>query len=167
MYHISSRIAIACATSLVLVGCAKSDQAAKDSASAAAASEMAAPAPAPAPPAALSLSSLAGKWQFRSVPASGTDTTSTNYVLTATADSTWEIKFTSGLKVPMHVSVSGDSLIEKTATFASQRRKGVKVMTDGALRMQDGKLVGTTVAHYSTKGADSVLSLHTEGTKLP
>ena len=166
MYHMSlSRVAIACATGLILAGCAKKDQAATDSAAAAAA--MPAPAPAPAPPPPLSLSSLAGKWQFKSVPASGSDTTSTNYVLTATADSTWELKFASGLKVPMHVSVSGDSLMEKTGTFQSQRRKGVKVMTEGALRMQDGKLVGTTTAHYSTKGADSVLKLHTEGTKMP
>ncbi|HEV7705633.1 MAG TPA: hypothetical protein VGO46_15150 [Gemmatimonadaceae bacterium] len=159
------RIAIACATGMVLVGCAKNDQAAKDSAAAAAAMPAPAPAPAPAPP--LTLASLAGKWQFKSVPASGTDTTSTNYVLTATADSTWQIKFPSGVTVPMHVSVSGDSLMEKTGTFPSQRRKGVKVMTEGALRMQDGKLVGTTVAHYSHAGADSVLRLSTTGTKMP
>ena len=167
MYYMS-RVAIACATGLVLVGCAKSEQAAKDSASAAAASEMAAPAPAPAPPPALSLSAVAGKWQVKSVPASGTDTMSTNYTLTATADTTgWMIVFPSGVKVPMHVSVSGDSLIEKTGTFPSQRRKGVKVMTEGTMRLQDGKLVGMTTAHYASKGADSVLHLRTEGTKMP
>jgi hypothetical protein len=167
MSHVS-RLALACATGLMLAGCAKSDQAAKDSASAAAASQMAAPAPAPAPPPALTLSALAGKWQFRSVPASGTDTTPTNYVLTATGDTTgWQIKFPSGVTVPMHVSVSGDSLMQKAGPFPSQRRKGVKVTTDGVLRMQDGKLVGTTVAHYAGAGADSVLPLHSEGTKIP
>jgi glucose/arabinose dehydrogenase len=169
MYHISSsRFAIACATGLVLAGCAKSEQAAKDSASAAAAAQMAAPAPAPAPPPALSLSAVAGKWQVKSTPISGSDTTPTKYVLTATADTTgWMIVFPSGVKVPMQVSVSGDSLIEKTGTFPSQRRKGMKVKTDAVMRLQGGKLVGTTVAHYSTKGADSVLNMRVEGTKMP
>jgi hypothetical protein len=63
--------------------------------------------------------------------------------------------------------VSGDSLISKTGTFASQRRKGVKVMTESAFRIQGGKLVGTSVAHYAGAGADSVLRLRTEGTKMP
>jgi len=167
--QITCRVAIACSTSLLLAGCAKSDQAAKDSAAAAAATAAPAPAPAtPAPAPALSLADVAGKWQVRSVPESGTDTTSTNYVLTATADTTgWFITFPSGLKVPVHVTASGDSVIQKTGTFASQRRKGVKVMTEGSLKLQNGKLVGTTIAHYSKAGPDSVLHLRTEGTKLP
>ena len=67
----------------------------------------------------------------------------------------------------MHVTVSGDSLIQRTGTFASQRRKGVKVMTEGSLKMQDGRLVGTTIAHYAKAGPDSVLRMRTEGTKMP
>jgi len=162
------RVAIACSTTLFLAGCAKSDQAAKDSAAAAAAAAAAAPAPAPAPPPPFSLTEAAGKWQLRAVPESGTDTTSTNYVLTATADTTgWLITFPSGVKVPLHVSVSGDSLISKTGTFASQRRKNVKVMTESSFKLQGGKLVGTTIAHYAGAGADSVLRLRTEGTKMP
>ena len=99
---------------------------------------------------------------------SGTDTTPTNYVLTATADTTgWLIVFPSGVKVPVQVTVSGDSVIQKTGLFASQRRKGMKVKTEGTMRLQDGKLVGTTVAHYSSAGPDSVLRLRTEGTKMP
>ena len=165
--QIMSRVAIACSTSLFLAGCAKSDQAAKDSAAAAVAA-MAAPAPAPAPAPALSLADFAGTWQVRAVPESGKDTSPTNYALTATADTAgWFITFPSGLKVPIHVTVSGDSLTDKTGMFASQRRKGVKVMTEGSLKMQDGKLVGTTIAHYSTSGPDSVLRLRLEGTKKP
>ena len=160
------RVAIACSTILLLAGCGKSDQAAKDSAAAAAAAP--APAPAPPPPAPFSLTDAAGKWQVRAVPESGTDTTATTYVLTATADTTgWLITFPTGVKVPMHVMVSGDSLISKTGTFASQRRKNVKVMTEGAFKIQGGKLVGTTIAHYAGAGADSVLRLRTEGTKMP
>ena len=167
--RIMLRVAVACSTTLLIVGCAKSDQVAKDSAAGTAAAPAAAtPAPAPAPAPTLSLADVAGKWQMRSVPESGTDTSATTYVMTATADTTgWMITFPSGVKVPLHVTVSGDSLVQKTATFASQRRKGVKVSTDGVFRLQNGKLVGTTIAHYAKAGADSMLRLHTEGTKVP
>lgn len=166
--HITSRIAIACTATALLAGCAKSDQAAKDSVAAAAAMSAPAPAPAPVPAPALNLSDVAGKWRVRSVPETGKDTTPTNYVLTATADTTgWLITFPSGVKVPVHVTVSGDSVMQKSGAFPSQRRKGMKVMTEGVMRMQDGKFVGTTVAHYMNAGADSVLRLHSEGTKMP
>ena len=167
--RIMLRVAVACSTTLVIAGCAKTDQGAKDSAAGTAAAPAAAtPAPTPAPAPTLSLADVAGKWQMRSVPESGTDTSATTYVLTATADTTgWMINFPSGVKVPVHVMVSGDSVVQKTATFASQRRKGVKVSTDGVFRLQNGKLVGTTIAHYAKAGADSVLRLHTEGTKVP
>lgn len=158
-----SHIAIACSAALLLAGCAKSDQAAKDTAATAAATPALPPAPPP-----IALADLAGKWQVRSVPESGKDTASTNYVLTATADAAgWFITFASGLKVPMSVMASGDSLVEKTGTFASQRRKGVKVHTETTLKMQNGKMVGTTIAHYTNAGPDSVLRLRTEGTKMP
>src|SRR6478672_2091093 len=165
--YITYRVAITCSAALVLFGCAKNDQAAKDST--AAASAMApAPAPAPPPAPALSLSDVAGKWEMRSTPESGKDTHPTNYVLTATADTTgWMITFPSGVKVPLHVSVSGDSVIDKTGTFPSQRRKGVKVMTEGSMKMEGGKLVGMTTAHYMKAGPDSVLRLRVEGTKMP
>ena len=160
------RVAIACSTTLLLAGCGKSDQAAKDSAAAAAAAP--APAPAPPPPAPFSLTEAAGKWQIRAVPESGTDTTTTNYVLTATADTSgWLITFPSGLKVPLQITVSGDSVISKSGTFSSQRRKNVKVMTEGSFKLQGGKLIGTTIAHYAGAGADSVLRLRNEGTKIP
>jgi hypothetical protein len=165
MHHMS-RIAIACSTSLLLAGCTKSDQATKDSAAAVAA--MPAPAPAPTPAATISLADVAGKWRVRSVPESGKDTSPTNYVLTATTDTTgWQIAFPSGVKVPVHVVVAGDSVIQKTSVFPSQRRKGVKVWTEGSMKLQSGKLVGTTIAHYSATGQDSVLRLRTEGTKMP
>jgi hypothetical protein len=160
------RVVVACSIAVLAVGCSKDDKAAADSAAGASAAA-AAPAPPPAP-AAFSLADAAGSWQVRAVPESGTDTTATNYVLTTTADTTgWMITFPNGLKVPMQVTVSGDSVITKTGEFASQRRKNVKVMTESSMRMQDGKLVGTTIAHYKNAGADSVLRLRTEGTKMP
>jgi hypothetical protein len=162
-----SRVAIACGTALLVAGCAKKDEATKDSAAGAAATP-ATPAPAAAPARTLALADVAGKWQMRAVPESGTDTTATSYVLTATADTSgWFITFPAGLKVPVHITVAGDSLTQKAGPFASQRRKGVKVSTEGTFRLQEGKLVGTTVAHYAKAGADSVLRLRTEGTKAP
>lgn len=164
--QIMRRVALACSATLLVAGCAKSDQAAKDSAAAAAAAAAAAPAPAPAPT--LSLADFAGKWQVRAVPETGKDTTPTNYVLTATADTAgWVIAFPSGLKVPVQITVSGDSLLQKTGIFSSQRRKNMKVMTEGSIRLQGGKLVGTSIAHYQKAGPDSVLRLHFEGTKMP
>lgn len=159
------RLSLACSATLLLAGCAKTDEAAKDSAAAVAA----APAPAaPAPTPALSLADVAGKWQMRAVPESGTDTSATAYVLTATADTTgWLITFPSGLKVPLRVMVSGDSVIAMGGPFSSQRRKGVKVTTETSMRLLNGKLVGTTFAHYSKAGPDSVLRLHAEGSKMP
>ena len=111
-----------------------------------------APAPAPAP-AALSLADVAGKWQMSNVPTSGADTSPTNFVLTATADTTgWVMEFPSGVKVPLQVSVDGDSILTKAGPFASQRRKSTKVTTESVMRLQDGKLVGTTTAQLRHEG---------------
>jgi len=166
--RIISRVAMVCSAGLLVAGCTKSDQGAKGDSTAAPADTSAAAAPAPAPAPAMSLADMAGKWQMEAKPDSGKDMSATKYVMTATADTTgWMITFPSGLKVPLQVSVSGDSVIERTGTFSSQRRKGVKVMTEGSLKMQGGKLVGTTIAHYSKPGPDSVLHLHVEGTKMP
>jgi hypothetical protein len=62
---------------------------------------------------------------------------------------------------------SGDSVMTRTGTFASQRKKGVKVKTESSMRLQNGKLVGMTIAHYTVSGPDSVLHLRVEGTKAP
>ncbi len=156
-----TRIALAGSAILFAAACAKSETPATDTTAAMT------PAPAPAP-AALSLADVAGKWQFENVPTSGTDTSSTPYVLTATADTTgWMIEFPSGLKVPLTVHPLGDSIHTIAAPFASQRRKSTKVRTETMFRMQDGKLVGLTTARYDTKGADSVLQLRGTGTRMP
>src|SRR4051812_1499477 len=107
----SRRVALVTSSLLFLSACGKNDQAAKDSAAAAAAS----PAPAPAAPApALNLADFAGKGAVVASPTSGKDTSATKYTLIATADTSgWMIDFPSGLKVPMQVTVSGDSLLIK------------------------------------------------------
>jgi len=149
-----------CATIFIVVACAKSEQAADTTKAAAT----------PAPPAApaVTLADFAGKWAVVATPESGKDTAVTKYTLTATADTTgWVIDFPSGLKVPVQVMLSGDSVMVKTGQFASQRRKSMKVSSEGWSRLRDGKLVGETTAHYITAGADSVLKLRVEGTKMP
>lgn len=159
--HRVTRIALASCTVLLVAACAKKEAPPADTTAAMT------PAPAPAP-AALSLAEVAGKWQFSNVPMSGADTSPTNFVLTATADTTgWVMEFPSGVKVPLKVSVDGDSIRTVAGPFASQRRKSTKVTTETVMRLQDGKMVGVTTAHYDTKGADSVLQLRGSGTRIP
>ena len=127
------------------------------------------PAAAPAPEGAMSLAALAGRWNFRSVPETGTDTAATTYVLTATSDTTgWTLAFPNRDPIPMRVmGVAGDSVMLAAGPFESARRAGVQVSTHTTLRMQGDRLVGTTVARYVTTGPDSVLRLRTEGTRAP
>ena len=151
-----------------LAACAKKDNGPVDTAPAAAAAPgpttgTAAGTMAPTP---IALADLAGTWKFRSVPQSGTDTTATEFTLTSSGDKFTQT-YTTGLKVPIHLTASGDSVITDAGPYASVRRKGVQVTTHGVLRKEGDKLVGTTTAHYKTKGADSVLVLHTEGTRAP
>ena len=158
----TSRLVLCC-TALVVAACAKKE-APKDTTAA-----MAPAAPAPAPAPALAAADVAGNWHFAATPTTGKDTSATEFDLAATADSAdWTMTFTkSKLKVPAKHSISGDTLTLSTAPFASQRRKGVKVSTVTTLRLDGGKLVGTTTAHYQSAGADSVATLRTEGTKAP
>ena len=161
MMHRITRVAVLGSTILLVAACGKSETPATDTTAAMT------PAPAPAP-AAMSLADVAGKWQYSNVPMSGTDTSPTNFVLTATADTTgWVMEYPSGLKVPLTVHPLGDSIHTIAGPFASQRRKSTKVRTETMYRMQDGKLVGITTARYDTKGADSVLQLRGTGTRLP
>jgi hypothetical protein len=153
------RSAMLCSALFLVAACAKKEQAPQDTTKAAAA--------APAPPA-VTLADFAGKWAVVATPESGKDTSVTKYTLTATADTSgWMIDFPSGLKVPVQVMLSGDSVMVKTGQFSSQRRKKMKVSSEGWSRLQNGKLMGETTAHYQNAGADSVLKLRVEGTKMP
>lgn len=156
-----ARLALCC-TALVVAACAKKE-APKDTA--AAMTPAAAPAPAPAP--ALAAADVAGNWHFAATPTTGKDTSATEFDLAATADSAdWSMTFTkSKLKVPAKHSISGDTLTISAGPFASQRRKGMKVSTVSKLKLEGGKLVGETTAHYMNAGADSVTTLRTEGSK--
>jgi hypothetical protein len=161
----NTRVALALSTVLLLAGCAKSETAATDTVAANAAPMPAPAAPAPAP---LALADLAGTWNMRTVPASGTDTVPTNVVVTAGADAaSWSMKLPSGETTKVEPVVAGDSVVLTSGTFGSIRRKGAKVSTVSTLRLQEGKLVGTTIAHYKNAGADSVLRMTAVATKAP
>ena len=161
-----TRPALACSVFLI-AACAKKDNAAVDTSSTSASSTASTTTAAPAPgPANISLADVAGKWNVRSVPTSGTDTTPTTYVLTATnSQSGWTLTFPGRKPMPVQISTSGDSIMITAAPYASVRRKGLQVSTNGVLRLQNGDLVGSTTAHYKTKSADSVMVLTMTGTR--
>jgi hypothetical protein len=145
----------------VLAGCAKKDDAAVDTTAADTAAVTTAPAP-------VNLADVAGTWNVTAVPASGTDTTPTNSVIKATSTTSgWTITFPGRKPLPMRVSVDADSIMSDTGPYESVRRKGTQVTTNGVMRVEGGRLVGRTTAHFRVKTADSVLVLNTVGTRAP
>jgi hypothetical protein len=156
----STRIAICCSAA-ILAGCAKKDEAPLDT------TAVAVPATptVAAAPAAINLADVAGTWDVRAIPQSG-DTTATTYVMNATSSTAgWTLTFPGRKPMALKVSTDADSVTMDAGPYASVRRKGVQVITHSVSRLQGGKLVGTTVAHYSVKTADSVLTLNSTGTK--
>jgi hypothetical protein len=154
------RLGVLCCIGL-LVGCAKKNDEAN------VAADTAAMAPAPPPPPAVTLNDFAGMWDMKAIK-EGTDSVLLAYELTATADSNnWKMKFP-GRATPetAHVlAVGGDSVVVHAGPYPSALRKGVQVTTHGVYHLQNGMLMGTTVARYNVKTADSVLNIRTEGTK--
>jgi hypothetical protein len=142
--------------SLVLLGCAQ-EEAETD--------EMAADTTAMEETATIALSDVAGSWNMRSVPQSG-DTTATVFTIDATADS-WTLNLPDRDPVVAVVSTSGDSITADAGPYESVRRPGIMVTTHSVYRLVGDRLVGTTVAHYTTTGPDSVLVLNSEGTRAP
>jgi hypothetical protein len=142
----------------VLVGCKKAQTNSVDSV---ALTPSAAPAPKP-----IALTDVAGKWNVTEKNEAG-DSVLTRYVLTATPSGTgWTIKFPKRKAIPARVVASGDSLIIDAGPYESELRKGVRVSTHCVERLSYGKLVGTSVAHFRTKHADSLRTIRSEGTRM-
>ena len=142
---------------LLLIACGGGDKApAADSA--------AAVMPAPT----VNLAEVSGKWSMVNM-AEGSDSVLVTAEMSATGSSDgWTITLPGRPPMPMRISVSGDSIMSETGPYESVLRKGVQVTTNGLMRMVDGKLVGTTVAHYSgMTTADSVLRMRTVNTRMP
>jgi hypothetical protein len=152
------RLALCC-YAVALVGCSKPKEEPPIESTAAAPETPAAPAP-------IALADVAGKWSVRTMAESGDSTLVTYEMVTTSDTSGWSLNFPKRKPVPVRVlAVSGDSVVTEAGPFESVLRKGIKVTTRSVLRLQDGKLVGTTVAHYATTGADSVRNLRMEGTR--
>jgi hypothetical protein len=148
--------------SLVTLACTKAadTKAATDSSAAAAAAAMA--------PKPVTLADFAGTWAMKSWNEKR-DSVLVESELMATADTTsWMVHLPN--RPPLSgkiVAMGGDSVVVEVAPYESVLRKGVKVSTHTVYHLMDGKLMGTTTAHYTTKGADSVRMLPTEGTRKP
>ena len=146
--------------SAILVACGKSEiQPTRDTTAVApAASESRA---------AMSLADVAGKWRLRTTDEAGGNVVVSE--LTATADTSgWTLTRPDGKTVPVRVlAVGGDSIVTQAGPYQSALRKGIPVRTRMVLRLQEGKLVGTTEARYSMSGGDSVAQRPTEGARAP
>jgi hypothetical protein len=123
---------------------------------------------APAASAPIALADIAGRWSVRTMAETGDSTLITYELVTSSDTSGWSLNFPKRKPIPMRVvAVAGDSIVTEAGPFESALRKGVQVSVQNVTRLQDGKMVGTTIAHYATKGADSVRNLRFEGTRAP
>jgi hypothetical protein len=139
----------------VLFACSKKETPAADTAAAV----VETPAPATA--------SVAGKWAFVVMP-EGKDTVLTTYTLDATNDMTgWKLTFPGRDPLDVRVlSMDSDSIVTETGPYPSAIQNGVKVnLVHTNIHMDGVKLVGTAIAHYDKKTADSVVTLRQEGTR--
>jgi len=144
-----------------LTACQKAEKPAAEPAAAPA------PAPAPAAPAPINLADVAGKWTVKTMPV-GKDTVLVTFTMNATADTNgWTVTFPGRKPMPMKISASGDSILSTVGPYESVLRKGATVTTNGSYHLVGGKLVGNMMAHYNSKGADSLLALRSVGEKTP
>jgi Tfp pilus assembly protein PilP len=151
------RVALLSVT-LLFVACVKSENSTPDTTAAMAPAAAPAPAPAPAP---MSLASVAGKYHAEGKNDKGA--TVVSYDLDASDTTNWIIQFTDR-KEPVKMNsimASGDSIVVEAGPYASAVQKGAMVTTHTVYHVQDGKLIGRTVAHYN-KGPDSVMVITSE-----
>ena len=155
-----------CCFAVMVLGCGKAADRPADATGEAPAAATAAPAE--AAPATLSLADLAGTWKVHSV-VEGNDNVTLDYDLVATGDrSGWTINRAGRDPIAVRVvAVDGDSIVTEAGPFESLIRKGVQVQSRTVMRMENGKLKGTTTAHYQVSTADSVTRLSIEATRAP
>ncbi|HEX6558702.1 MAG TPA: hypothetical protein VF021_04550 [Longimicrobiales bacterium] len=123
--------------------------------------------PAAAAPTQVSLADLKGMWKMQTMPMDK-DTVLVNYTLWVADDTMhWKMKFDNRADtIPVQVvHVMGDTIHTSVGPYASALRKNVKVVTESAYHLENGKLVGNVVAHYSVATADSVVQLRSTGTR--
>lgn len=118
-------------------------------------------------PAGISLVDVAGTWVVEAQTETGEAVP--QFELLATADPTgWEMRFPD--RDPIEVSVvevAGDSIVTEAGPYESVLRPGVPVRVHAVYRLEGDRLISRTVARYETTGADSVVSISSEGTRAP
>lgn len=113
----------------------------------------------------ISLADVEGTWNMRYVPVSG-DTTATTSQVQVTPDG-WTLLLPDRDPITATVTVGGDSLIVVEGPYESIRRPGATVTMSSVYRLDGDRLVGVVAARYGTGGADSLLVMLSEGTRLP
>ena len=122
---------------------------------------------APVAPAPINLATVAGTWSFKVMPATG-DSVLTTYILVATSTTAgWTMYLPKRDPMTLQIMVMGDSIMAAAPSYESVLRKGVKVTTNSVFHLVGDKLLGTTMAHYTVKGPDSLVALRAEGVKAP
>jgi hypothetical protein len=108
----------------------------------------------------------AGSWTVTVMP-QDKDTTILTYTLETTNDRTgWKMKLPDRPEMePRVVFMDNDSVVVENGPYSSVLRKNQTVTTHSSMHMEGDRLVGTTIAHYSSKGADSVATLRTVATR--
>ena len=125
------------------------------------------PPAAPVAAAPIDLATVAGTWSFKVMPAVG-DSVLTTYILVATANTTgWTMYLPKREAMTLQVMVMGDSIMTTSPAYESVLRKGVKVTTNSVFHLVNDQLIGTTMAHYTVKGPDSLVALRSVGVKAP
>ena len=116
----------------------------------------------------ITLGEVAGRWEMR-VTLMGGDSTLVTHELIATPDRNgWRLVFPNRAPIPARaVAVAGDSIVTVFGPYESVLRDGTLVTTRSVYRLRDGRLRGTTVAHYATHAPDSVLQVRSVGTRAP
>jgi hypothetical protein len=115
----------------------------------------------------ISLAEVAGTWAV--VARSETGQAVPPFQLIATTEpSGWELRFPDRDPIELRVvEVAGDSIVTEAGPYESVLRPGVQVTTHAVYRLEGERLIGTTVARYQTAEADSVVLVHSEGTRAP
>ena len=122
----------------------------------------------PAATPAIALADVAGTWTMHAMNAAGDSTLVTAQMVATTGMEGWTYNFAGRDPVPMRVvAVDGDSITTEMGPYPSALREGVTVTTRSVVRLQNGELVGTFDAHYTTTGPDSVLLGRMHGVRAP
>ena len=118
-------------------------------------------------PAQISLADVTGTWSVEAMP-ENSDSVIARYQLWAPEDTAqWKMKFdhqADTLPVRL-VAIAGDSVHAVIGPYSSALRPGVMVTTNTVYRIENGQLIGRSIARYNVSTPDSVIVVRTRGTR--